>query len=45
MVERADALHGAKGEPLGERAVSLVEPGGGGAESPVGVGVVLEDAE
>ncbi len=45
VVERADALDGAVGDPLGQRAVALVEAGGGGCESAVGVGVLLEDAE
>ena len=40
-----DALHGAVGDLLGERAVAGVESLGGGRERSIGVGVLLEDAQ
>jgi hypothetical protein len=45
MVEGSQALHGAVREPLRKRALTLVEALGGGAERPVGVRVLLEDAQ
>ena len=42
MVERADALDRPERDPLGERAVAPVEPGGRRDESTIGVGVLLE---
>ncbi len=44
VVERADALHGAEGDSLRERAVPSVEALGRAAEHAVGVGLLLEDA-
>ena len=45
VVERPGPLHGAVGELPGERAVAVVEAGGRGAQSAVGVRLVLEDAQ
>ena len=44
VVDRAHPLHRPVGDPLGERAVALVEPGRSGREGPVGVRLVLEHA-
>ena len=44
VVERACPLHGPVGELPRERAVAVVEAGGRGAQRPVRVGLVLEDA-
>ena len=43
VVDRADALNRAVGDPLGERPVAWVETGGGGRHRPVRVRLVLED--
>ena len=45
VVERPHPLHRSEGEPLGQRTVTLVEPRDRGAERPVGVSAVLEDAK
>ena len=45
VVERPHALHRAVGEPLGERALALVEALGSAAEGAVGVRVLLEHAQ
>ncbi len=45
VVERPCALNRAVRESMRERAVSLVEAGGSGAERTIGVRAVLEDAQ
>ena len=44
VVERADALDGAEGEPLRERSITLVELGSGGTKCAIRVRPVLEHA-
>ena len=44
MVERPRPLHRPVRQLARERSVALVEPGRRGAERPVGIGLVLEDA-
>jgi hypothetical protein len=45
MVERSRALDRAEREALGERAVSPLEAGCSAAQSAIGIGAVLEDAQ
>ncbi|MER3410597.1 MAG: hypothetical protein C4306_11065 [Thermoleophilia bacterium] len=44
VVERPHSLHGAVGDPLGQRSVAGIEATGSGGERSVGVGVLLEHA-
>jgi hypothetical protein len=45
VIERANALDGAVGKPLGERALARLEARGCGAKDTIRVRVVLEDAQ